>query len=190
MSFFDKCFRLCGDGKLQPKICTKYRKHLSLNTQFCIKGHLVVWDFCLWAVCAARPVRKKWGPIMSNFWVHFFHVFGVNIIASLLTSCIINLFFLFVLNFFWNTTVFFLDCAHSQMWMYHIKISYCRTRHLDLKKLCVFQLSGQIDPCLAGLKFLWVKLKYATFEGDSFMFSWTKKMKIRVSVHGTWERPQ
>ena len=30
-----------------------------LNTQFCIKGLLVVLDFCFWAVWAARPVLKK-----------------------------------------------------------------------------------------------------------------------------------
>ena len=31
----------------------------SLNTQFFIKGLLVVWDFCFWAVWAAGPVYKK-----------------------------------------------------------------------------------------------------------------------------------
>ena len=45
----------------------------SLNTQSCIKGLLVVRDFCFWAVWAARPVNKKsLGPIMSNFWENFF----------------------------------------------------------------------------------------------------------------------
>ena len=39
----------------------------SLNTQFCIKGLLVVRDFCFWAVWAAGPVLKKNGPIMNNF---------------------------------------------------------------------------------------------------------------------------
>ena len=40
----------------------------SLNTQSCIKGLLVVRDFCFWAVWAAWPVHKKsLGPIMSNF---------------------------------------------------------------------------------------------------------------------------
>ena len=40
----------------------------SLNTQFFIKGLLVVWDFCFWAVWAAGPIHKKSsGPIMSNF---------------------------------------------------------------------------------------------------------------------------
>ena len=35
----------------------------SLNTQSCIKGLLVVWDFCFWAVWAAGPVhtQKKLG---------------------------------------------------------------------------------------------------------------------------------
>ena len=31
----------------------------SLNTQSCIKGLLVVRDFCFWAVWAARPVQKN-----------------------------------------------------------------------------------------------------------------------------------
>jgi hypothetical protein len=31
----------------------------SLNTQFCIKGLLVVQDFCYWAVWAAGLVLKK-----------------------------------------------------------------------------------------------------------------------------------
>ena len=40
----------------------------SLNTQSCIKGLLVVWDFCFWAVWAAGPVhKKKLCQIMSNF---------------------------------------------------------------------------------------------------------------------------
>ena len=45
----------------------------SLNTQSCIKGLFVVWDFCFWAVWAARPVLKKkgCGPIKSNFWGDF-----------------------------------------------------------------------------------------------------------------------
>ena len=33
----------------------------SLNTQFCIKGLLVVRDFCFWAIWAAGPVHKKIG---------------------------------------------------------------------------------------------------------------------------------
>ena len=40
----------------------------SLNTQSCIRGLSVVWDFCFLAVWAAGPVlKKKLGPIMSNF---------------------------------------------------------------------------------------------------------------------------
>ena len=134
--------------------------------------------------------EKKMGANYEQLLSAFFSCFwGKH--YSVLTNKLHNKSFFFIcFKFFLEYNCFFLDCAHSQMRMYHIKISYCRTRHLDLKKLCVFQLSGQIDPCLAGLKFLWVKLKYATFEGDSFMFSWTKKMKIRVSVHGTWERSQ
>ena len=31
----------------------------NLNTQSCIQGLLVVWDFCFWAVWAAMPVLKK-----------------------------------------------------------------------------------------------------------------------------------
>ena len=31
----------------------------SLNAQSCIKGLLVVWDFCFLAVWAAGPVHKK-----------------------------------------------------------------------------------------------------------------------------------
>jgi hypothetical protein len=29
------------------------------NTHFCMKGHLVVRDFCFWAILAARPVLRK-----------------------------------------------------------------------------------------------------------------------------------
>ena len=48
----------------------------SLNTQSCIKGLLVVLDFCFWAIWAARPVHKKsWRLIMSNFWGRFFFMF-------------------------------------------------------------------------------------------------------------------
>jgi hypothetical protein len=31
----------------------------SLNTQSCIRGLLVVRDFCFWAVLAAGPIQKK-----------------------------------------------------------------------------------------------------------------------------------
>ena len=40
-----------------------------------------------------------------------------------------------------------------------------------------FLLSGQTGSFLAVLKFLQLKLKYATFEGGFFMFSWAKKCK-------------
>ena len=44
----------------------------SLNTQSCMKGLLVVRDFCCWAVWASGPVlKKKWGLIMSIVWVVF-----------------------------------------------------------------------------------------------------------------------
>ena len=38
---------------------------------------------------------------------------------------------------------------------------------------CTFLLSGQIGPFWAVLKFLHLKLKYATVDGGFFMFSWT-----------------
>ena len=37
----------------------------SLNTQSCIKGLLMVLDFCFWAVWAAGPVLKK------KFWADY-----------------------------------------------------------------------------------------------------------------------
>jgi hypothetical protein len=41
----------------------------SLKTQSCIKGLLVVRDFCFWAVWAAGPILKTTtsGLIMTNF---------------------------------------------------------------------------------------------------------------------------
>ena len=48
----------------------------SINTQSCIKGLLVIRDFCFWASWAAGPDWKKGsGPTMSNFWGWVFHVF-------------------------------------------------------------------------------------------------------------------
>ena len=47
----------------------------SLNTQSCINGLMVVQDFYFWTVCVAGLELKKMGPIMSNFWERFFHVF-------------------------------------------------------------------------------------------------------------------
>ena len=69
----------------------------SLNTQSCLwcQGISVFGPF-------GQPdqyIKKSWGPIMSNFWGHYFHVFGVKIffliffvnpIASKLKSCIID----------------------------------------------------------------------------------------------------
>ena len=40
----------------------------SLNNQFCIKGLVVVWDFCFWAVWAAGPVLKK---NLGQLWATF-----------------------------------------------------------------------------------------------------------------------
>ena len=37
----------------------------SVNTQSCIKGILVVRDFCLWVVWAAGPILKK------RFWANY-----------------------------------------------------------------------------------------------------------------------
>ena len=77
----------------------------SLNTQSSIRGLLGVQDFCFWAVCAAGPVMKKEGPIMSNFEGSFFMFLGSkknfffeNTIASALKN--IFSFFYFFLFFF------------------------------------------------------------------------------------------
>ena len=45
----------------------------SLNTQSCIRGLLVVRDFCFWAVQAARPIQKKrvWADYEQLFRVVF-----------------------------------------------------------------------------------------------------------------------
>ena len=53
------CF---GGGGLK-----KFSSHPSLNTQSCIKGLLAVRGFCsgVWAV--GPVLKKKFGPIMSNF---------------------------------------------------------------------------------------------------------------------------
>ena len=51
----------------------------SLNTQSCIKGLLVLWDLCFWAVWAAGPVhKKKLGADYEQLLRDFFHVFGVK----------------------------------------------------------------------------------------------------------------
>ena len=41
----------------------------SLNTQSCIKGLLVIWDFCFWAVWAAGPIHKK--KVRGRLWATF-----------------------------------------------------------------------------------------------------------------------
>ena len=52
----------------------------SLNTQSCIKGLLVVRDFCFWAVWAAGPVLKKkvGGQLWASFECVFFYFFRVK----------------------------------------------------------------------------------------------------------------
>ena len=80
---------------------------ISLNTQSCIKGLLVVWDFFFWAVWAAQPVhKKKLGADFENLLRVFFSCFQgkkkksivfENTVASEQKICIINqkLYFLF-----------------------------------------------------------------------------------------------
>ena len=68
--------------------------HPSLNTQSCIKGPLVVRDFCFWALWAARPVHKKvGGQLWATFEGGFFMFSGFfeNTITSTLKSCLIGL---------------------------------------------------------------------------------------------------
>ena len=71
----------------------------SLNTQSCIKGLLVVRDFCFWALWAAGPAlkRKIWADYEQLLRVGFSCFYGQNlriyflknIVASTLKSCII-----------------------------------------------------------------------------------------------------
>ena len=61
---------ILGQKTKKCKLSNMYILHLhpSLNTQSCIKGLLGV----------RASTEKNVGPIMSNFWVRFFHVFGVT----------------------------------------------------------------------------------------------------------------
>ena len=75
----------------------------SLNTQSCNKGILGVQGICFGPFGQPGHYwKKKFGPIMGNFWGQFFYVFMnkkfffLNIVASALKSCTITLF----LNFF------------------------------------------------------------------------------------------
>ena len=69
-------FRVGGLGWKTSKILIYICLIPSLNTQSCINGFLVVWDFCFWAVwVAAGPLLKK---NLGWLWVwgRFFHVFS------------------------------------------------------------------------------------------------------------------
>ena len=86
-------------GQVGRSKCTNFSWAPNLNTQSCIKGLLVVQDFCFWAIWAAGPVH--WGRLWLTLEGGFFHVFGVkmfffflNSITSPLKSCLINIFFL------------------------------------------------------------------------------------------------
>jgi hypothetical protein len=73
----------------------------NLNSQSSINGLLVVQDFCFWAVWAAGPVlKKKIGPIMSNFWGRFFHGAKKKLnFLKTLKSCIISLLWVYFFNY-------------------------------------------------------------------------------------------
>ena len=69
----------------------------TLNTQSCIKGLLVVQDFCFRAIWAAGPVHEK--KLGADYEGVIFQFFGVKFIflnvfennkASVLKSCIID----------------------------------------------------------------------------------------------------
>jgi hypothetical protein len=89
----------------------------SLNTQSCIKGLLVVQDFCFWAIWAARPVHKKQG--LGRLWATFeggFFMFSGAILILIFLNCsvrakklhkIIFFFFLILKKNFENKSVFF-----------------------------------------------------------------------------------
>ena len=74
-------------------------RKFSLITQSCIKGLLVVRDFCFWAIWAAGPVHKKIGVDYEQLYRAVFLMFlgskessnfFENTIASALKSCAIN----------------------------------------------------------------------------------------------------
>ena len=89
--------------------CNNYDSYPSLNTQSCIKGLLVVRDFCFWAVWAAGPVHKKkvggrlWATFEGGFFMFSgskFFIFFLKTLSSALKSCI--RFFIFLLPKTWK----------------------------------------------------------------------------------------
>ena len=40
--------------------------------------------------------------------------------------------------------LFFYGCAHSQMWMYYIKVSYCKTGYLDWDPVYQYELPSDL----------------------------------------------
>ena len=78
--------------------------------------------------------KKKWGPINSNFWGRFFMFLGQKIfflntnVSKKLHNELKRRIWIF--NKIFGIKLFF-RCAHSQMWMYYIKVSYCGTGYLD-----------------------------------------------------------
>jgi hypothetical protein len=61
------------------KDLNNFEAYPSLNNQSCIKGLLVVWDFCFWAVLVAGPVlNKRLGRLWSTFEGVFFMFSGAN----------------------------------------------------------------------------------------------------------------
>ena len=81
--------------------------------------------------------KKKLGPILSNFWGHFFYVFRgkknigfkkIYIVASALKSCIIYLLYIYFFKFFLN---FFLAKnrlnIHNQLCIGLLETPLCAT---------------------------------------------------------------
>ena len=76
---------------------------------------MVVWDFCFWAIWAAKPVHKKsLGANFKQLLRHCFHIFFhffETPIASAVKNCIIkfsNMKKFEIYWFFWNKTGFVL----------------------------------------------------------------------------------
>ena len=59
---------MLSSGMLEWLLQTLYTFKPSLNTQSCIKGLLLVRDFCFWAVWAAKLVQKN---IVGRLWATF-----------------------------------------------------------------------------------------------------------------------
>ena len=90
---------------------------LGLNTQSCLWWYVISVSGQFGQ--PSQYIKKVWEPILSNFWGHCFHVFGVNFffnffenpIASAVKNCIIKFSKIkkieLLLNFFWNKTGFF-----------------------------------------------------------------------------------